>query len=202
MTTHQIKPSNKWSNILINAIITLSIGAMLILVPNTIYQTIIIGIGIVLFIAGVGFLVYASRSHEISFQSKSFWYIQSVINIVVGIFIFFQPAMVVNLLHYFISIWLIIVGGVQLFFASTQRSVYGNVSVLLINSILALGLGVLFLVWPEFPLVVIGYITVLIGLILLFYSYIFFKHRNEVVTVSYDSQDSADDSSDTDALIE
>ena len=185
MTTHTIKPSDRWSNILINAILTISIGLMLILIPDKIYQTIVIAIGVILFIAGLASLIFANRSQSITFKTKSFWYIQSILNIIVGIFLFFQPALVVSLLHYFISIWLIIVGSMQLFFASTQKGIYGKVNVLFINSILALGLGVVFLVWPKFPLIAIGYITVLIGVILLIYSFIFFKHRNDSIQVSY-----------------
>ena len=189
MKDQQITTSNHWTNILINAVITLSIGAILILVPNTIYNTIIIIAGITLFLFGLAFLIYAYQSKTTTIKSKTYWYFQSVLYFAVGLFLFFKPQIVVNLLHYFISIWLIIVGLTQLFFAANRKHIIGNSSFMLINSIIALSLGILILIWPQFPVVFIGYITLLIGTVLLVYSIGQYKHRNDDITFSQDQQD-------------
>ncbi len=189
MKEQQITTSNHWTNILINAVITLSIGAILILVPNTIYNTIIIIAGITLFLFGLAFLIYAYQSKTTTIKSKTYWYFQSVLYFAVGLFLFFKPQIVVNLLHYFISIWLIIVGLTQLFFAANRKHIIGNSSFMFINSIIALSLGILILIWPQFPVVFIGYITLLIGIVLLVYSIGQYKHRNDGITFIQDQQD-------------
>ncbi len=177
MTT-MIKTSGRWSNILINAVITLAIGLLLVFAPETVYKMIVVAVGIVLFIGGLISLIYASKSVSLNVRTKSIWYIQAIINIVIGIFIFFQPEFVVQLLRYFISIWLIIIGAMQLFYSAGQKKMFGVVSILLVNSILALVVGILFLVWPTFPLLILGYLNIFISIILFYYSIVFYKNRN------------------------
>ncbi len=179
MGTINFRVSGKWSSFLINALVTLAIGLLLVLAPQTVYKTIVISVGVVLFIGGLISLIYVNRSQTLTIKNKSFWYIQAVINIVIGVFIFLQPELVVNLLRYFISIWLILVGVIQLLYSSGQSKIYGNVSVMLINSILALLVGIIFLIWPEFPLLIIGYLNIFISIILFYYSIVFYSNRNQ-----------------------
>lgn len=179
METKNLRISGKWSNILINGIITLAIGSLLVFAPITVYKMIVIGIGIALFSVGLVSLIYASRTQNLSVKNKSIWYIQAIIDIAIGIFIFFQPELVVNMLRYFISIWLIIVGAIQLFYSAGQSKIFGKVSIMFINSILALAVGVVFLAWPEFPLLVLGYINIFISIILFYYAIVFYTNRNK-----------------------
>jgi len=126
METTNRRISGRWSNILINGIITLAIGLLLVFAPNTVYKMIVLGLGVALFLGGLISIVYASRSQTLSVNNKSFWYIQAVINILIGIYIFFQPEVVLNRLRYFISIWLIIVGIIQLYYSYGEHSLSGN----------------------------------------------------------------------------
>ncbi len=183
MNNTKIKIRNRWTNILLNAIITLTIGAVLLFIPKTVYISIVIGIGIVLILSGISFLTYTYNSKKILQNKKPLWYLQSIINITVGTFLVFQPEIVLNFIVYFISLWLILIGAIQLFQAPSQKTIAGNISVILINSVLSIALGVIILIWPTFPLQIIGYIVMLIGIILLYYSFVFYTHRNDVINI-------------------
>ena len=182
--------SNKWTTVLINAIITLTIGVVLIFVPNTVYSMIIIGIGIVLIFSGVSFFLYNHISKNLTKKTKALFFTQSIINIVVGLFLVFQSDIVYDFTVYFIAIWLIITGGSQIFSAPMQKNIIPNTNIILINGILALGFGVIILIWPHFPLIAIGYLNILIAIILFYYSFISFKHRNQNIT--FDFQNTTD----------
>jgi len=179
--------SNKWTTVLINAIITLTIGVVLIFVPNTVYSMIIIGIGIVLIFSGVSFFLYNHISKNLTKKTKALFFTQSIINIVVGLFLVFQSDIVYDFTVYFIAIWLIITGGSQIFSAPMQKNIIPNTNIILINGILALGFGVIILIWPHFPLIAIGYLNILIAIILFYYSFISFKHRNQNIKVEFEN---------------
>ena len=57
----KIISSNRWTSVLINAIITLTIGIVLIFVPETVYSTIIIVIGAMMILSGFIFFTYPNR---------------------------------------------------------------------------------------------------------------------------------------------
>jgi len=190
MNSIKTQTGSKWTNILINAIITLTIGAVLVFIPETIYLSIIIGIGVILTLSGFGFLFYTYNSKQIEIKNKVLWYLQSIINLTVGAFLLFQPELVLDFMIYFISVWLILIGAIQLFQAPSQKNIAGNISFILINSVISITLGVVILIWPTFPLQFIGYIVLLIGVILLYYSYVFYKHRNDVISITLESETS------------
>lgn len=169
--------THNWSNVLINAIITIAIALLLIFVAEAIYSTIIISLGILMVLSGLGFLIYVSKSNPISVSSKTIWYVQSVINIIAGLFMIFQSQIVFELFSYFIAIWLIIIGITQIFSAPTKKSMVKNININLINGIFAIALGASLLIWPELPFTIIGYITLALGIFLLFDSFVSFKNR-------------------------
>ena len=189
MSNTTIRTGSRWTNILINAIITLTIGSVLVFIPEAIYLSIVIGIGIVLIISGFSILLYTHNSKQLIVKSKVLWYLQSIINLTVGAFLVFQPELVLNFMVYFISVWLILIGAIQLFQAPSQKNIAGNISVILINSIISIALGVAILIWPTFPLQFIGYIVMLIGVILLYYSFVFYTHRNDVISITLENEE-------------
>jgi uncharacterized membrane protein HdeD (DUF308 family) len=141
-------------------------------------------IGGILIISGIVLLLYTYNSKLAIIKNKILWYLQSIINLTVGAFLIFQPELVLDFMIYFISVWLILIGAIQLFQAPSQKNIAGNISVILINSVISIALGVAILIWPTFPLQFIGYIVMLIGIILLFYSFVFYKHRNDVISIT------------------
>ena len=191
MSNTTIRTGSRWTNILINAIITLTIGSVLVFIPQAIYLSIVIGIGIVLILSGFSILLYTHNSKQLIVKSKVLWYLQSIINLTVGAFLVFQPELVLNFMVYFISVWLILIGAIQLFQAPSQKNIAGNISIILINSVISIVLGVAILIWPTFPLQFIGYIVMLIGVILLYYSIVFYTHRNDVISITLENEDGA-----------
>ena len=188
----KIMAINRWSSVLINAILTFIIGIVLIFVPETIYATIIIAIGIMMIISGIGFMTYTHMSHTATSKAKTILFTQAIINIVVGLFMVFQSIIVYNFIIYFLAIWLIITGGTQLFSAPAQKNIIPNTNIILINGVTALGLGVIILIWPQFPLIFIGYFTVFISIILFYYSFISFKHRKQNVNIKFENVEDAE----------
>ena len=188
----KIMATNRWSSVLINAILTLIIGIVLIFVPETIYATIIIAIGIMMIISGIGFITYTYMSKKATSKSKTILYSQAIINIIVGLFMIFQHEIVKDFIIYFIAIWLIITGGTQIFSAPAQKNIIPHTNIILINGVTALGLGVIILIWPEFPLIFIGYFTVFISIILFYYSFISFKHRKQTVNIEFENIEEAE----------
>ena len=193
MTNKTTEVSNRWSNVLISALLTLIIGGVLIFVPEAIYSTIIIVIGIIIILFGIGFFIFTNRSNTLSTKAKSLWYTQSIINIIVGLFMAFQSEIVYSFIIYFLAIWLIITGASQIFFAPSQKQIIKKVNIVLLNGIMALALGATILIWPEFPMVFIGYITLFIGTILLYDSIIFFKHRKQNTVINYEEAEEVED---------
>jgi len=189
MSNTTIRTGNKWTNILINAVITLTIGSVLVFIPETVYLSIVIGIGVVLILSGISLLLYTYNSKQLIVKNKILWYLQSIINLTVGVFLVFQPRIVLEFMIYFISVWLILVGAIQLFQAPSQKNITGNISIILINSIISMVLGVAILIWPTFPLEFIGYIIMLIGVILLYYSFVFYTHRNDVISITLENEE-------------
>jgi uncharacterized membrane protein HdeD (DUF308 family) len=187
MSNTTIRTGNKWNNILINAIITITIGSVLVFIPKTIYLSIVIGIGVILILSGISLLLYTYNSKQLIINNKVLWYLQSIINLAVGAFLVFQPELVLKFMIYFISVWLILVGAIQLFQAPSQKNITGNISIILINSIISIILGISILIWPTFPLQFIGYIVMLIGIILLYYSFVFYTHRNDVISITLEN---------------
>jgi uncharacterized membrane protein HdeD (DUF308 family) len=185
MSAIVIKPGNQWSNLLMNAIITLIIGSILIFVPTTVYKTLILVLGAIMLASGISFIIYVHRANNIEVKAKVIWYGQAIINISIGLMMLIQPDIILKFMYYFISIWLILIGAIQLFFAPSQKTIIGKLNIMLINSILSISFGVLFLIWPTFPLQIMGVIFSIIGLILLYYSFIFYKHRSDVITMDY-----------------
>ncbi len=185
----QIRTHN-WSNGLINSIITIVIALLLIFVAKAFYSTIIVTLGVIMAISGISFLIYANKSKTISVRSKTIWYAQSLINILAGLFMIFQSRIVFELFSYFIAVWLVIIGGTQIFSALTKKSIVKKVNVNLINGILAIAIGVSLLIWPELPFTIIGYITLAIGIFLLVDSFLTYKKSHKkMVSNEIDAED-------------
>ena len=174
------KPANIWINTLINSLLLILISSMLIFVPLEIYHTIIVFIGALILISGLGFIFYIIRAQQVKFQTNIVWYIQALINIALGLFLILKPEFILNLLHYFISFSLILIGIIQILLALKQKEIVKHVSYLRYTSLLSIILGITILFWPQFPLVILGYIGICIGIILLLFAFIFYFKGNQI----------------------
>jgi uncharacterized membrane protein HdeD (DUF308 family) len=188
MSKSSISLATRWSNLLINAIITLTMGAMLVFVPEAMYNTMILVVGVILLVSGIAYIIYMYRSHKLSMKNRFVLYGQAILNIAVGLLMLLQPTFVYKLLIYAISIWLILIGGFQLFLAPSQNK-NSLFNPLLINSLISIGLGVLLFLWPQFPFQVLGYILGVISFVLFYYSYVLYRHRADVVTFTYENEE-------------
>lgn len=171
----EIKLRNRWSSTLINAIITTTIGAILIFIPEVIYKTIVIGIGVLLFASGVGSLVYLFKTEQSKLKEQIFGYGQALINIAIGIFLITKPLLVVSFLVKFIAVWLVFIGIILLIINPDQTTAIKGYSIMFIGGVASIILGIILFFWPTFPIEVLGHIIFIIGLVLLYISYSTYK---------------------------
>jgi uncharacterized membrane protein HdeD (DUF308 family) len=172
--------SNKWVNLLINGLIALVIGSIFVFVPESIYTTIIIILGVILLLSGIGFVFYANKKGAVpSSQGRIVWTIQGLFNIGIGVFMMMKPVLLYNFIMTFVGIWLIVAGAIQLFDSHQLRNVMNHYRVLMVWGFINIALGLVVILWPEFPIKVFGYIAYLIALILFIYSGVFYSMRNK-----------------------
>ncbi len=172
--------SNKWVNLLVNGLIALVIGSIFIFVPESIYQTIIIILGIFLVLSGIGFVFYANKKGTApSSQGRIVWTIQGLFNIGIGVFMMMKPALLYNFIMTFVGIWLIVAGAIQLYDSHQLRNVMSHYRVLMVWGFINIALGVVVILWPEFPIKVFGYIAYMIALVLFIYAGVFYSMRNK-----------------------
>ena len=177
MTEHAL--SNKWVSLFINGIIAAIFGTIFVFVPKAVYVTIIQVLGALLLLGGVGFIISAVR-RKTEGNIHVMAIIQGLLNIGVGIFMLLQPQLIFNFTMTFVAIWLVVSGAMQLYDSHSMRNVMNHYKILMVWGFINIGLGVIIILWPEFPFVVFGYIAYTIALVMLTYAAIFYGYRNHV----------------------
>ena len=172
--------SNKWVNLVINGIIALVIGSIFIFVPQAVYKTIIIILGVLLLLAGLGFVFYANRKGSVpTAQGRVVWNVQGLLNLAIGLFMIFEPQLLYNFIMIFVGIWLIVAGAIQLYDSHQIRNVIAHYRIMMFWGFIDIALGLVIILWKDFPVVVMGYIAYFIAAILFVYAIIFYNYRNK-----------------------
>jgi uncharacterized membrane protein HdeD (DUF308 family) len=171
--------SNKWISLFINGVIAAIFGTVFVFVPKAVYVTIIQVLGVLFLVAGGGFIFSAiRRGTDGGLHIMAI--IQGLVNIGVGIFMLLQPKLVFDFTMTFIAIWLIVSGGMQLYDSHSMRNVMNHYRILMVWGFFNIALGVIIILWPEFPFVVFGYIAYAIAVVMFIYAAIFFGYRNHI----------------------
>ena len=177
MNNHAL--SNKWISLFVNGLIALFFGSVFIFIPETVYITIIGGFGGLILLIGIGFIYFGLKNgDQPGSKARMMWIIQGIINIGIGIFMILQPELLFKFIMTFVGIWLIVAGALQLYDSHMMRNIMNHYRLLMIWGFINLGLGVVIILWKEFPIVVFGYISYFIALIMFIYAGVFYRFRN------------------------
>jgi len=172
--------SNKWVNLFVNGLIALAFGTIFIFIPETVYVTIIMVLGAFLIAMGIGFIIFANKKGSPpGVQARMLWTVQGIVNIGIGIFMMLQPALFYKFVMVFLGIWLIIAGAIQLYDSHMMRNIMNHYRVLMSMGFVNIALGVVIILWPEFPIQVFGYVAYFIALVMFIYAIIFYNNRNK-----------------------
>lgn len=177
MNTTKNKSSRHWSSLFINAIISFAIAAVLIFVPKSLYHSLIIGFGAIMLISGIGFILYTIKHKQTEQKTKLTWYFQAIVNVVIGSILILKPGLLFDIIHYLVSAWLILSGIIQLIISIRKDTTIKKKKLFLGNNIFTIALGLLIFLWPTFPLVIIGYLCLIIGLLLLYFSLLLYRNK-------------------------
>jgi len=169
--------SNKWISLFINGIIAAIIGSIFVFVPKAVYVTIIQVFGAILLLGGIGFIISIAR-RKTSSNIHIMAIIQGILNIGVGVFMLLQAQLVYDFTMTFVAIWLVVSGALQLYDSHSMRNVMNHYKVLMFWGFINIALGVIIILWPEFPFVFLGYIAYAIAIVMFIYAAIFYGYRN------------------------
>ena len=171
--------SNKWISLFVNGLIAVFFGSVFIFIPEAVYITIIGIFGGLILLLGIGFIYFGVRKGaKPGSKARMMWIIQGLINIGIGIFMILQPDLLFKFIMTFVGIWLIVAGALQLYDSHMMRNVMNHYRLLLLWGFINIALGVIIILWKEFPIVVFGYISYFIALIMFIYAGIFYSYRN------------------------
>ncbi|MBN2669079.1 MAG: DUF308 domain-containing protein [Bacteroidales bacterium] len=170
---------NKWSGLAIIGAIALLIGLVFIFLPHQFVETIVKVLGILLTIGGAGMLVYSYLHKNAKGSTNIYFLFQGFLNLAIGIVMITKPAQMINFILFIIGLWAVVTGIYQIIYAIKVWHIVNFGMFLLGNGIAFLGIGLVMLVNPtailETMLVVFGIVIALLGLILLYFSYLMFK---------------------------
>lgn len=162
------------TTLLINGIIALLFGALSLFLPVTTIKTVVKYFGILLFLGGatgIYFSVQHMKNDKPYLQSL----IVSIVSLVMGVVLFFNTRQSLIIFATIIGIWALVIGAVQLFIALKLLQKGNYRKTLIINSIITLVFGLLLFLNPFgsvlFLVYVVGAFAVVIGGILLFFSF-------------------------------
>jgi len=105
---------------------------------------------------GVGFIFSAVRKGAVG-GLHIMAIVQGLLNIGVGIFMLLKPELIFDFTMTFIAIWLVVSGSMQLYDSHSMRNVMSHYKVLMVWGFINIALGLIIILWPEFPFVVFGY---------------------------------------------
>ncbi|MBN1650830.1 MAG: DUF308 domain-containing protein [Bacteroidales bacterium] len=139
--------SKKWILILINAILVISFGLILLIVPIETIKNLVFVVGIIIAFVGL-ILIFGAFNYARENKNMLFWMVQGLFNLLIGGVVMFYPEASFKFLLILAGLWAIVLGVYQL-----------SVS---LNSTLELKGKT----WHKIN----GFATILLGFLLIFFS--------------------------------
>jgi len=182
------KITNKWLGLLINGLISVSIGVVFLLFYPDLFDLVIRIIGGLLIVAG-GYLLV----NEFFIKNKSsynyFWLLEAIFNVVVGVIMILNPESMKRMIFVFIGAWLVLVSILEIYIALKSSKFLILYQGLLIGGIITLVIGGLIIEYTFIENLIgsfISWVVIFIGAILIFYSILLMlknkeKHPEEIV---------------------
>lgn len=166
---------NRWFLLMANATIAIIVGIVFLFVPEQTLKTIGFAAGIVILLSGL-FLVFGAFSYAKKGQNMFFWLVEGIINLSLGIILIVNPEWLVEFLLILIGLWALILGVYQLYTGFANSKQIRNNSLLKINGLAALVIGLILLFKPDmvasFVVQLLGVISIIIGGIMMYFAFL------------------------------
>lgn len=158
--------SKKWILILINAILVITFGAILLLVPIGILKSLVFIVGAVIAFIGL-ILIFGAFNYAKENKSMIFWLFQGLFNMLIGGIVMFFPEASIKFLLILAGLWAIVLGVYQFSVSLiSQLEIKGKIWHKA-NGFLAIIIGLTLIFAPEIfiglTLLVFGFLLILIG---------------------------------------
>lgn len=174
---------NKWFLLMANAAIAIIAGIVFLFVPEQTLATIGFAAGIIILLSGL-FLVFGAFSYAKQGKNMFFWLIEGLINLSLGVILIVNPSWLLEFLLILIGLWALILGIFQLYTGFVHSKQIKNSTLLKINGLGALVIGLVLLFKPDmvasFIIQLLGVISILIGGVMMYFAFMMKKVANQV----------------------
>ena len=178
----ETKRYKNWWVLLMNGIIAILFGLLLVLFTQETIKMVVFYLGLVILVGGLLFLWQGIRNMK---KEKRSWVIllESAATITIGAIIMFFPGQSLSIFMVLIGIWVIINGIIQLVFLVNKAIQVPFNTLLLVNALATIAIGVILLFDPftfaVFIWKAIGVIAILLGAVLVYYSAVIKSAKQE-----------------------
>lgn len=154
-----------WWLLLFKGILTLLLGIFLLFNPEATARLFSVIVGILIGVSGL-FLISGSVSHMRANYEWTWWLLEGLVDLLVGILMIFNPLQAASVIIILLAIWVIIMGFIQIITSiNIQYYMTGNL-ILVFGGAVALVFGILLLLNPDKGL---KGIILLFGIFAIFY---------------------------------
>lgn len=165
--------SRNWSIILLRGILTVIFGIIAIVLPGITLLALILLLSVYLLINGISNI-------WISIKSREWWLlIAGLISVIAAILIYFYPIQTEIILLYFVAIWAIVDGLLELIFSLGYHKKVKNVWIYIFSSVISILFGIVLIVFPIsslFALIwLIGIYAIIFGILVIIFAINIYK---------------------------
>ena len=163
-----------WWVLTMNGILAVLFGGLALFATEAMLLSISMYFGLLVLVGGVILLLGAFDQNR---KKKNYTLIltEGIISIILGILIMIYPGQTLKLFLIFIGVWALLLGIFKIYIAIAMRKIIKFWYIMIIGGLLLLGIGFLLLLNPAyvagFVLQVVGAIFIILGIILIYYSF-------------------------------
>lgn len=150
-----------WWSLAVKGVLAMLFGFLVIIWPDTTILLLVLLFGAFIFLSGI-FALAGVLSGHVKSNQKWLVAVEGGIGLLIGFIVFFYPQISVAVLLFFVSLWAIIYGIVQIISAVNLRGEIEHEWLLGVSGGLSVALGVIFL---AFPIAALGTIAFLLGMV-------------------------------------
>jgi len=165
---------------LVNGLLAIFFGALALFATEALMLSISMYFGLLILIGGIMLLIGAIDKQRKQ-KEYSLMMTEAVISIILGILIMIFPGKTLQIFFIFIGIWSLLLGLFKIYLGIIARQMKEFRAMLVIGGIVLFAIGLLLLLDPAyvvgFVLKVVGAIFVLLGMILVYYSFTVRKRK-------------------------
>ena len=149
--------AKNWWLFLARGIIALILGIFALFLPEVVYMSLVLIVGVFALVDGAIALISAFTSNA---KSEHWWWIifEGVLGVLLGILTIFRPAAMGEIWIILIAVWAIVTGIFEIITAIALRKVIEGEIWMILGGVVSLLFGVLLLIYPAAGAIAIGFI--------------------------------------------